>query len=397
MTLQLIGQALGQIRLHPLRSFLAVLGTMNGIMSVVMVVAISDGHRSVIKQHFDELGANLLVVSSYVWGHELDSVPTEIRYSMQDMIRIKNACRSVKEVAPVMRGSLTLQYERRSLELHVTATDARYVRVRNLTVKKGRFLSPLDIELDRRVVVLNETAARRLLGSDDLNAYRELLVQGTSVAVIGIVEDRVTEAGSGMPTAYLPMAFYSRLVKTYSDSLGFYILIHETFDLEQGMKEVQSILKETHGPTAVESVSGMTEFLAAFRDISRRAIWALAVIASITLLLSGIGISNLLLASVRERTREIGVRKALGAKDRAILFQFVIEGIVLSVLGGIFGVLLGVGGLVLVLPALELPVIIPYHAVIVGVLFSIGVGFLASYYPAKIAARLRPIEALRYE
>lgn len=398
MSRQLLGQVFDQIRLHPLRSFLAVFGTMNGIMAVVMAVAIGQGSRMEIKRHFDELGANLLMVSSYASSGAPKAIPKIIKYTHKDVIRLKNSCLSVEEVAPFMEGDLEAQYRRRPLlRLRVIGTDTRYLKVRNLTMREGRFLSPLDLQLNRHVVVLNESAARLLIDSRYSRDDFKLFVGGTAVSVVGIVQDKTTE-GFGQPVAYLPTTLYRRLIDVdFQNLMSIYVLVKESFTVEQAMEEVKLFLKGVHGPEAMESVESMTDFLVAFKEINRKAIWSLTAIASIILLSGGIGISNLLLASVRERTQEIGIRKAVGAKDRAILFQFVTEGVILSLLGGVLGVFLGIGVLPALLPALQLPVVIPYSAVVIGVIFSVVVGILSSYYPARTAAKLHPIEALRYE
>lgn len=393
----LIKQAIDQIRIHPLRSFLAILGTMNGIMAVVMVVAIGQGHRIELKKRIQEVGSNLIVVHPYAFS-ESDAIPTVIKYSTDDLVHIKNTSLSTDEVAPLLRSAPEVQYQKRSLRLNVIGTDARYAKVMNLHLREGRFLTSFDLERNRHVIVLNETAVNMLGGSHPFTIGASLLVKSTIVSLVGIIRDNIVEFGPRSPVAYIPMTLYKRLINEPSENLlSIYVLVRDSFTLAVGMKEIKSLLTTLHGPNAATTVSPMAEFLEEFRNMVKQALLALVAIASITLLLGGIGLSNLLLSSVQSRTREIGIRKTFGAKDRDIIFQFVIEGLILSLIGGVFGVLLGVIGCVLVLPSMQLPVIIPYSAIFTGVLFSIIVGIVSSYYPAKIAANLQPIDALKYE
>ncbi len=367
-------------------------------MALVLIIAIGQETNRILEAQLEELGTNLLVIRPYSSYADSDLMPTQIEYSLDDITRIKDATLSVDEVAPAFQGSLLFQYGRRSLSIGVVGTNDKYAAVKSLEVRQGRFLSSMDIASDRTVAVLNKTAAQRLGNIDDISLGVYVRVNGLLAKVVGIVNDKTTEMGPGAAIAYLPIPFYHRLVaKGPNNQLAIYILVRKEFPVEIGTREVKSVVKEMHGPLAEETVRSMTDFLMASLEIQKRAIFVLFTMAGIALLLGGMGIANLLMISVRERTREIGIRKAVGAKDQAILFQFVAEGIFLSLVGGLAGVLLGIQAIVMVLPALNLPVYIPIAAIWTGLLFSAGLGILGSVYPASVAARLKPIDALRYE
>lgn len=374
-----------------------MLGIINGIMALVLIVAIGQETNRIIQTQLDELGTNLLVIRPFFFYRESDLIPTRIQYELSDITRIKKATLSVDEAAPFYQGNLPVQYRRRSLSMGIVGTNDIYAYVKNLKVKQGRFLSPIDLEGNRFVAVLNETAAERL-GIDSHLLDAKLRVNGLVVKVVGIIEDKATEMGSGASIAYLPLPFYHRLLGQRSqNSLEIYLLIKNNFSVANGITEIKSLVKAMHGPMAEETVRSVSDYLQTSQEIQKRALWVLSAMAGIALLLGGIGITNLLMISVQERTREIGIRKAVGAKDGAILFQFMAEGILLSIGGGLLGVLLGIYAIVMVLPALNLPVNIPVAAIWIGVLFSAGLGIIGSVYPASAAARLKPIEALRYE
>ncbi len=384
--IQLLKQAFYQIGLHPLRSFLTVLGIVNGIMALVVIVAISHSTNKVIESQLEELGTNLLVIRPYFAYGESALVPTRIQYSLEDMAQIKNTALSVEEVAPSYQNSLHFQYGHRSLSINIVGTNDKYATVKNLTMRQGRFLSSMDITSDRFVVVLNETAAQRLGAMTDLSSDVRVRIAGIMAKIVGIVQDKTTEGG-GVPMAYLPLPLYDRLVAQGANNpLEIYIRVKKEFSVNDGIREIKSFLKATHGPLAEESLRSMTDFLEVSREIQTRAMWVFFAMAGIALLLGGVGLTNLLMISVRERTREIGIRKAVGAKDRAILFQFVAEGIILSLGGGLVGVLLRIWAITMVLPVLNLPVHIPLSAIWTGVFFSAGLGVLGSFYPAWVAA-----------
>lgn len=392
-------QAVQQLLRYPLRSFLTAVGVTIAICALVLLVAIAEGVGQEIKDEIAALGSHLLVVRPVASDFTPDPKARPIVYTLDDIPRIKKNCLTVDAVSPFKEGRVPVSYQRNAMELMVIGTNEAYSKVKNMTIKKGRFFSQVDIDLHRSVVVLNGAAVKALSENASLlEVGQDIIVKGYPLHLIGIAEDKAGEVGPGTPIAYFPITFYQKLLQTpYENMLGFYILIRKTASVQQGLVEVRTLFSAVYGKGASDSISSMTELLEMEQASHGKGLWILGGIVAIALVQGGVGIANLLLLSVRERTREIGILKTFGAKDREILLQIMLEGLGISLVGGFLGILLGIPMIYMMLSFLELPVIISKSAILFGFVFSAGVGLVGGFYPARMAANMQPIDALRYE
>ncbi|MBI5379290.1 MAG: ABC transporter permease [Nitrospirae bacterium] len=388
----LLRQALQSLRIHPLRSFLAGLGIVIGVAALMAVVAIGEGNRAVIQDKINELGANVLIIGRY-----RPAGAREERFIQdRDLLRLQDRCLSVAQVAPQIQHTMRFQYSRETHPIPVIGTTPSYLQVRRLRPLWGRFLMEFDVQEVRNVVVLNETAARRLFRQAIPPEKASLLIEGLEFRCVGIVQDKSTEIGAGVPVAYLPLTTFRKHAPVRELDRA-YVALDEGVAIERGMAEVRALLGKIYGPGSAHWVHSALEVVEASRRLVRTATLVIGGVASIALLVGGIGVMNIMLVSVRERTREIGLRKALGAKDKDILRQFLLEGTFLCLSAGLGGIVVGIGVAWLAARMLELPVLYSFLSPLVGIAFSTTVGLVFTYYPARQAARVEPIVALRSE
>jgi putative ABC transport system permease protein len=396
--------ALGSIRAHGLRSFLTMLGVIIGVASVICVIALVQGMSSSIAQQFQGLGSNTLTVRSDTpMEDQLRGQVNRLRLTDVDELRYRiDGISDITPMVPVPVGQVT--YGSRSASGQFVGTTAGLMNVQGLYPRTGRFLTQSDDDSRRRVVVLGQQVRKDL----DLpeRPEGEFVQIGTEwFKVIGVMEPRGELFGFNQD---------SFLVMPYQTALAFGTAVARpdfsvTFtvddpDMVANVKQqVISVMRRAHGLEADEPddfrVESADTFISTFNTITSTITAVVAGIVGISLLVGGIGIMNIMLVSVTERTREIGIAKALGAPRRFIMLQFLIEAMVLAVIGGIIGMAIGFAlayGIAALIPNFPPPAV-PWWAVVGACLFSMLIGMVFGILPASKAANLAPIDALRYE
>lgn len=373
---------------NKLRSLLTMLGVIIGVASVISLVAIGAGTNEQVTQRIQSLGSNLLTVQVFGRGST-----TYLDY--EEAMRIKEL-QHVSAVAPTMSGSATVKYGNKSQDTTIEATNADYSIARNVGVQAGRFLSPLDIIFHQKVALVGTEVAQNLFGGVNPVGKR-LLIKGTEFTVVGLLESK---GGSG------------------TMSLDDRVLIPVTSaNLILGGRNIRTVYVQADSPSTVNDVAtalnewllkrfrnedsfrvfNQAEMLATVNEVTNSLTFMLGGIAGISLIVGGIGIMNIMLVSVTERTREIGIRKALGAKRRDILNQFLIESMVLSGSGGVLGLVLGMSFCLFLERFLNIPTRLSFWPAAVAFGSAVMVGVFFGLYPARRAAELNPIDALQYE
>ena len=392
---ELLRLALSRLRTSRMRAALTMLGVIIGVASVVALVGVGQGTTSNITSSLANLGTNLLTINPTTQGSDGST-----SLSLEDAGAIAELD-SVAGVAPEVSTSLTVSAGDESSTTTIVGTTAAYATVRAYDVWQGTFLTDVSVDRELRVAVLGASAAETLgLDADDLGT--EISIGGIPFQVIGILQPK---GGSGFQDpddqVIVPVAAVQKYFVGGDSVRTIGVSVSPTADMTATNADITALLRQRHeiasGSDDDFSIFDQTQLLDAASSISGTLTLLLGGIASISLVVGGIGIMNIMLVSVRERTREIGIRKAVGARGRDILAQFLVEALTLSLLGGLIGIAVGLGVSAVIGQIAGWGFAFSPTTVIAAVLFSLLVGVVFGVWPARQAARLDPIGALRYE
>ncbi|MDA8440909.1 MAG: ABC transporter permease [Peptococcaceae bacterium] len=383
---------------NKLRAVLTMLGIVIGIAAVIAVVAIGQGGKAAINREMEKSGSNLFIL--YVRSVGTESIAPNERLTLQDATALQNALSTIKLIAPSSVEYADAESNERKTEAVVVGTTPPFVTLHNRTVSPGQFFSTDDIEGRRRVAVIDAGLANALFGG--INPLgNQILINNTPVRVIGVIQREKSvfaqfNVGPQRNYMYIPWTTWSDIFATQRiDQLEASAISKDT--VQPTIDKAKAILNRRHSTVDRYEAFNVAQMVSAADKIASILTYIVGAVAGISLGVGGIGIMNIMLVSVTERTREIGIRKALGAQRRDILMQFLIEAVVLSLAGGVIGMLVGIGGAFLASYLLNWPPLISWTTILIAVLFSAAVGIFFGIYPANKAARLDPIEALRYE
>lgn len=407
--LESVWVALDTLRANKLRSFLTMLGVIIGVMAVVVMVAMIEGARANVVKEFEKLGSDLIIIV-FDPSERLkrgDQGGTVEGLDLQDV----EAIRQIKDLRLVSAdrelGSKELVYRAEKLSVPLSGTDENYLQVRNMEIGQGRYFTPEEVERGDKVVVLGSETAEKLFGKAKTPIGEDVVLDGTLVRVIGILKEKGSSFGNNPDAAvYIPLN--AALSRWAGDrQVSSILAVPHTRDLtNRAMDSVWEYLMRRYNNQADFKVDTLQSILRAIGVVLNVFGVLLGGIAGLALLVGGIGIMNIMLVSVTERTREIGLRKAVGAQRFHIMVQFLIESATLATIGGLIGMGLGwlIGeGVELATKQVDMfkpDGIVFYFPVWAGVgafLFSAGVGIVFGIYPAWRAAGLDPIVALRHE
>lgn len=396
--LETTSMAVKNLTANKLRSTLTMLGIMIGNASVIAMVAIGEGAQQFTQQKLESFGPNQLSV--FPGGDNIGGLGDDNKQIvLADAQAIATLAPAVREVAPQINSNLQLSHQGRISKVKVTGTTSGILYVRNLRIARGRFFDRIEQRQNNRVVILGATIARKLFGSKN-PLGQSVDMNNLSFQVIGVMQTKGAFMGSNPDeTAYIPITTMSVELKGKQSPLGISIDYLELSarsraSVRAAAFQITNILTRRRGKKdfmvmANKSVQDMVSQVTGALSL------VLTSIAGISLLVGGIGIMNIMLVSVTERTQEIGLRKAIGATEEVILTQFLIEAIILSVAGGLVGMGIGVGGAVIVGIVTPLQPIVPVAAILLTAGISCSIGLIFGVVPARQAARLDPITALR--
>lgn len=386
--LQSVKMALRSIKGNKLRAFLTMLGIIIGVSSVIVLISIARGSTQNVTSQINSLGTNLLTINTF---------GTEQVKLTDDSIEKLKAVQGIQAVSPAVSGRVTVKRDRTSAQVSLTGTNSAYQDVREMKVAEGRFLSDLDIEYRQKIVVLGSETAQTLFGIES-PIGQHIQIDGTSFKIVGVLESKGGSMGqSGDDIVIMPLSTAERLIKNTAISTV-YLQGKNNANMNFVMAEVEMTMKRLFpNGTDEYSVFNQQDLMDTMSSVTSTMTMMLGGIAGISLLVGGIGIMNIMLVSVSERTKEIGIRKAIGAKRRDILLQFLIEAVVLSSLGGVIGILAGIGLGNLLSSFMSLTVSYSTSVILMSFLFSLFVGVVFGVFPANKASRLNPIQALRFE
>ena len=401
---EIIRVALGALRANKLRSLLTMLGIVIGVAAVIAVVALGTGAQSAVKERISSLGTTLLTVMPGQQRGMGVTFDQSMKLTMDDAKALEERATSLTAVQPEMTSRLQVQYQSLNTNTSVVGTTSNYLEVRKYELQAGRMFSRAEDEGRQRVAVLGPTVLEALgINSPDAIVGEPVRIRGIQFTVVGVLKSKGQATPFGNPDDQVLVPITTGRFRLFgSDRLRSVSVLAQSEDkIPDAMADVQRVLRREHRLTQNKPddfmIRSQADFLNTLGETTQVFTYLLSGIAAVSLLVGGIGIMNIMLVSVTERTREIGIRKALGATRGNILLQFLIEAVVLCLLGGLIGALVGSGGATAMSAFFQWNTIISPVAIVAAFVFSAVVGVLFGVWPARRAASLDPIVALRYE
>ncbi|MEK6589741.1 MAG: ABC transporter permease [Nitrospinota bacterium] len=386
---------------NKIRTFLTMLGIIIGVAAVIAMISLGEGAKMQVSRTIEGLGSNLLIVSPGQKKFRHVRTGLEETLTIEDAAAIEKEIPLIKSISPEIFQVEQVKYGNKNSNTSVLGTAPEYIDIRNFKIKEGRFFNKEDVNFLRRVAVLGDTVKNDLFG-EGTPIGKFIKIRGTNFQVIGVLEAK------GQTTWFNPddqiLIPISTALKrlfgvTYVRSISLQAVSMDR--LEDAAREVEKLLLKRHriakGEEPDFNVRTQLEMLSSMREITKTFTYLLGGIASVSLLVGGIGIMNIMLVSVTERTREIGIRKATGAKNIYILKQFLIESVIICLIGGLIGIGLGIAISWIISSLGEWKTVVAPYSIILAFAFSIAVGIFFGLYPARRAAMLDPIKALHYE
>ena len=402
--------ALSAIRSNKLRAGLTILGVMVGVASVIGMASIVDGLDGAMDNEIDSMGSNTIIVDRFPPNTDYDDLSDEERnrayMEVGEALAIRDNCPHVDAVAAqnhwAKQGGNDVKYlNRKSTGTMIMGTWPDFLKVTNSSVSKGRFLTDLDVQFRRMVCVLGHDLAQTLFLEEDPLAA-EIRINGNKFQVIGVLTKQESNFGDSRDNnkVLIPLSTHEKL-HPWDEALTLWVRADDYENIEIAKEEIIGALRKHRrvpfnkpNNFALSTQDSLKDFTG---NITKYLYLGAMVITSVGLMVGGIGVMNIMLVSVTERTREIGVRKAIGAKRSNIILQFLTEAMTLSGTGGLIGVILGVVLGLVVNGLFGFPLSVSFMWIFIGFIVSVSVGLVSGVYPAVKAAYLDPIEALRYE
>jgi putative ABC transport system permease protein len=401
--------ALRALRVNKLRSTLTMLGIIIGVAAVITMIAVGAGAQARVEEQIKSLGSNLILVmsGSVTSGGVRMGSGSRNTLTEDDSYAIQREIAHVQASAPQLRGTGQVVAGNTNWSTVFYGITPEYFEVRNWVINSGRGFEAADLTGSAKVALLGETVTRNLFGDAD-PVGQVIRIRKVPFVVIGTLEPKGQSLMGQDQDDVILMPISSARNRVLGGNLSkqravgpIYVKIREGADMEEAESQIRTLLRQRHrlqqGQDDDFTLRNLSEVLSAQEASSRIMTLLLAAVASVSLLVGGIGIMNIMLVSVTERTREIGLRMAVGARARDILAQFLVEAVTLALIGGLLGIVLGVAGSIGIAHLAEWRVELRPDSVVLAVGFAAAIGVFFGFYPARKASRLLPIEALRYE
>ncbi len=403
MLLETIRLAIQAIIRNALRSFLTVLGIVIGVGAVIAMVTIGQGSTDQVTADVEKLGSNLLMIvpgQDAMEGGPSGSIDPMFTIRMNDLLEEQISMIDVSAPVSMSRARAVFGNENRRTD--IVGTDNRYFTAARWEVERGRIFDDTEIKSGKPVCVIGETVRQELFGASD-PLGEEIRIGNLSCDIIGLLKSKgASTFGSDQDDfVIMPIRTFHRRIAGNTDVAVLFAALHADVSSTRAQEEIEAVLRDLRrigrGEDDDFTVMDMKQLATMLSGITGVLTGLLSAVAAVSLLVGGIGIMNIMLVSVTERTREIGIRLAVGAQARQVLMQFLVEAIILSLFGGLIGILVGLGLGMVGANMLSIPFRPNPQIVLLAFFFSAAVGVVFGYFPARRAARLNPIDALRHE
>lgn len=387
--------------LNKWRTFLTTLGIVIGVYSVVILVSLGEGAKLYFADLFSGMGSNLLIVlpgkKDTKGGAPHPIINTVRKLSLSDMEFLKKRGRTFETVNGLIMGGGTTKYSNRQRDLMIIGTNETFSYIHNMPVERGSFISAEDVSSRKKVAVIGHTVLKELFNNEN-PLGKQITVAGGRFTVIGIMQSKGQSLGIDMDDiVYIPLTVAMDIFNQ-EGLTRITVKANSATNVDASIAEITDLMKKAHNGNEDFTIISQKDMLSTFEKIAATMQLVVLGIASISLLVGGIGIMNIMLVTVKEKTREIGIRIAVGARRVDILIQFLIESVTISLLGGIIGLILGLLTIIIfnsVVP--DFQVRITPWIFMLSFSFSVAVGVIFGVFPARRAANMNPIDALRYE
>ncbi|MEK7397749.1 MAG: ABC transporter permease [Candidatus Poribacteria bacterium] len=388
---------------NKMRSSLTMLGVIIGVAAIIAMISIGNGAKADISERIKSLGSNVLQIrpGTQAFGPVRFGAGSVQTLKYEDAQMLKEKSQYISYVSPEVSRQAQVKFGNKNDNIEIIGTTTEYQRVQNIKTTKGSFFTDNDVLFREKVCLVGQTVMTNIFGSVDPIGQR-IRINNIEFRVLGVLEKKGSMGPFDQDNRILvPVTTAMKRVFGTDYLRSISVEVRNAKEMDAAKEELTTLLRRQHkimpNKDSDFNIQDQSAFLETLEKTSQSFTYLLGGIATVSLIVGGIGIMNIMLVSVTERTREIGTRKAIGAKRRDILLQFLVESLVLSLLGGIIGILLGVGGAILISKFAGWKTVISVDAILLAFLFSASIGIFFGIYPARKAARLNPIEALRYE
>jgi putative ABC transport system permease protein len=388
---------------NKMRSLLTMLGVVIGVAAIIAMISIGNGAKADISERIKSLGSNVLQIrpGTQAFGPVRFGAGSVQTLKYEDAQMLKEKSQYISYVSPEVSRQAQVKFGNKNDNIEIIGTTTEYQRVQNIKTTKGSFFTDNDVFFREKVCLVGQTVVTNIFGSADPIGQR-IRINNIEFRVLGVLEKKGSMGPFDQDNRILvPVTTAMKRVFGTDYLRSISVEVRNAKEMDTAKEELTTLLRRQHkimpNKDSDFNIQDQSAFLETLEKTSQSFTYLLGGIAAVSLIVGGIGIMNIMLVSVTERTREIGTRKAIGAKRRDILLQFLVESLVLSLLGGIIGILLGVGGAILISKFAGWKTVISVDAILLAFLFSASIGIFFGIYPARKAARLNPIEALRYE